>query len=75
MDENVAALHQVKHEDDNNNNDDDNEKEPSDGMHNYLTVCLSLSPSLFLHTLIHGHNSNVIETMKLCISLKKSRYR
>ena len=35
MDENVAALHQVKHEDDNNNNDNDNEKEPSDGMHNY----------------------------------------
>lgn len=35
MDENVAALHQVKHEDDNNNNDDDNEEEPSYGMHNY----------------------------------------
>ena len=35
MDENVAALHQVKHEDDNSNNDDDNEEEPSYGMHNY----------------------------------------
>ena len=35
MDENVAALHQVKHEDHNNNNDDDNEEEPSYGMHNY----------------------------------------
>ena len=65
MDENVATLYQVKHEDDDNNDDDGNE----------LSGLPEPLPQSFPAWLDYLPNSNVIETMKLCISLKKSRYR